>query len=66
MTSTQTKAKPTLNPVLRDVWTTKARNKVLYGGRSSGKSWDAAGMAVFLSNKYTLRFLCVRQLPNQG
>lgn len=57
--------KPTLNPVLRSFWRTKARNKVLYGGRASSKSWDAAGVAVYLSNKYTLRFLCVRQLQNK-
>ncbi|HEE4467329.1 TPA: PBSX family phage terminase large subunit, partial [Klebsiella pneumoniae] len=37
MTSTLT-SKPTLNPVLRSFWTTQARNKVLYGGRSSSKS----------------------------
>ncbi|ELF2531559.1 TPA: PBSX family phage terminase large subunit, partial [Escherichia coli] len=55
MTSTLT-SKPTLNPALRSFWTTRARNKVLYGGRSSSKSWDAAGIAIFLSNKYTLRF----------
>ncbi|EJD1357995.1 PBSX family phage terminase large subunit, partial [Salmonella enterica] len=38
---------PTLNPALRNFWTTQARNKVLYGGRSSSKSWDAAGFAIF-------------------
>lgn len=60
MTSTAT-----LNPALRDFWTTRARNKILYGGRASSKSWDAAGMAIFLSNRYKLRFLCVRQLQNK-
>lgn len=57
--------KPTLNPVLRSFWTTQARNKVLYGGRSSSKSWDAAGIAIFLSNKYSLRFCCARQIQNK-
>lgn len=57
--------KAILNPVLRNFWTTKARNKILYGGRASSKSWDAAGFAIFLSNKYSLRFLCVRQIQNK-
>ncbi|HCT5158472.1 TPA: PBSX family phage terminase large subunit [Shigella flexneri] len=64
MTSTLT-SKPTLNPALRSFWTMRARNKVLYGGRSSSKSWDAAGIAIFLSNKYTLRFCCARQIQNK-
>ena len=64
MTSTLT-SRPTLNPVLRDFWTTQARNKVLFGGRSSSKSWDAAGIAIFLSNKYNLRFCCARQIQNK-
>ena len=64
MTSTAT-LKPSLNPNLRDFWTTRSRNKILMGGRMSSKSWDAAGMAVFLANKYKLRFLCVRQLQNK-
>lgn len=55
----------TLNPALRPFWTTRARNKILYGGRSSSKSWDAAGMAIFLAQRYKLRFLCVRQIQNK-
>lgn len=58
-------SKPSLNPALREFWTTRARNKILYGGRASSKSWDAAGMAIYLSNRYKLRFLCVRQLQNK-
>lgn len=61
MTSTA----PTLNPVLRDFWTTQARNKILYGGRASSKSWDAAGFAIYLANNYKLRFLCARQIQNK-
>jgi len=38
---------------------------VLYGGRASSKSWDAAGMAIFLADKYKLRFLCTRQIQNK-
>lgn len=59
------KARATLNPVLKPFWLAKARNKVLYGGRASSKSWDAAGFATFLANKYRLRILCVRQFQNK-
>ncbi|EHF8258729.1 PBSX family phage terminase large subunit [Enterobacter roggenkampii] len=58
-------SKPTLNPALRPFWTTRARNKVLYGGRSSSKSWDAAGFAIYLADHYPLRFLCTRQIQNK-
>ena len=57
--------KATLNPALRSYWETKARNRVLYGGRASSKSWDAAGRAVYMAGKHKLRFLCVRQLQNR-
>lgn len=62
---TSTTERPTLNPALRDFWETRSRNKVLYGGRSSSKSWDAAGHAIRLANNYKLRFLCVRQIQNK-
>ena len=55
----------TLNPCLRTFWTTPARNRVLYGGRASSKSWDAAGFATFLADNYKLRVLCVRQFQNR-
>jgi phage terminase large subunit len=57
--------KPQLNPALRDFWMTPARNRVLYGGRSSSKSWDAAGFATFLADNFKLRILCVRQFQNK-
>lgn len=57
--------KPTLNPVLKSFWLKRARNRVLYGGRMSSKSWDAAGFAVFLSQQCTIRFLCTRQFQNK-
>lgn len=57
--------KSSLNPALRDFWLAKARNRVLYGGRSSSKSWDAAGFATFLADNYKLRILCVRQFQNK-
>ncbi|MBL4700124.1 MAG: PBSX family phage terminase large subunit [Phycisphaeraceae bacterium] len=60
MTST-----PTLNPALRGFWRKPARNRILYGGRSSSKSWDAAGFAVFLASNYKVRFLCARQFQNK-
>ena len=56
---------PTLNPCLEDFWLTPARNRVLYGGRSSSKSWDAAGFAIFLSNSCKIRVLCTRQFQNK-
>jgi len=56
---------PSLNPVLRTFWATAARYRVLYGGRSSSKSWDAAGFAIFLAQHCKLRFLCTRQFQNK-
>lgn len=56
---------PTLNPALKDFWLTPARNRVLVGGRSSSKSWDAAGFATFLASNYKLRILCARQFQNK-
>lgn len=64
-------SRPTLNPVLRDFWAAKivgdkpVRNRVLYGGRASSKSWDAAGFATYLAANAKLRFLCVRQFQNK-
>ena len=55
----------TLNPALEDFWLQPARNRVLYGGRASSKSWDAAGFAIYLANEYKLRFLCARQIQNK-
>ena len=56
---------PTLNPALKDFWRTPARNRVLHGGRSSSKSWDAAGFAIALSQIAKVRFLCTRQFQNK-
>ncbi|WP_414499559.1 PBSX family phage terminase large subunit [Zymobacter sp. IVIA_12111.31 C1] len=57
--------KATLNPALRDFWLTPARVRVLYGGRASSKSWDAAGFAIYLADNYRLRILCARQFQNK-
>lgn len=54
-----------LNPALRPFWKARARNRVLYGGRSSSKSWDAAGHAIYLAQTFQVRFLCARQFQNK-
>lgn len=56
---------PSLNPCLKNFWTKPARGRVLYGGRISSKSWDAAGFAIFLASNYCVRFLCTRQFQNK-
>ena len=63
-----------LNPSLIDFWFDgdplpenyiKVRNRVLYGGRSSSKSWEFAGMAANIGAQCTTRFLCVRRFQNK-
>lgn len=63
---------PTLNPVLKPFWTARKnergepiRNRILYGGRASSKSWDAAGFVLFLASNYKIRVLCARQFQNK-
>jgi phage terminase large subunit len=63
---------PTLNPELREFWTTQRMTdgthvigRVLYGGRMSSKSHDAAGVAIARSNFRTERFLCTRMYQNR-
>lgn len=56
---------PKLNPALRSFWQTKARYRVLYGGRASSKSHDAAGNIVRLARLGRFRFLCARQFQNK-
>lgn len=57
---------PSLNPKLREFWQTKARYHVLYGGRASGKSWDAAGFIIYLASTYCVRVVCCRQFLNRS
>lgn len=63
--------RPTLNPNLRDFWTTReidggpVRFRTLYGGRMSSKSHDIAGMAIARSNHHTERILCLRMYQNR-
>ena len=59
------KKNPTLNPALRSFWQAPARNRILLGGRSSSKSWDAAGFAIFLASNYQVKFLCARKFQNK-
>lgn len=54
-----------LNPALRDFWRQRSRIRVLYGGRSSSKSWDAAGMVTYMASKARMRVLCTRQFQNK-
>jgi len=56
---------PTLNPALRPFWEARADTKVLKGGRASSKTWDAAGFAIFLAQRCTVKFLCMRQFQNK-
>lgn len=42
--------------------TEKARYKVAYGGRGSGKSWTVARCLILLALKSKVRILCTRQL----
>jgi phage terminase large subunit len=56
---------PIMNPALRDFWNTQSRFKVLYGGRGSSKSWDAAAHSVRLASKAKIRVLCTRMFQNR-
>ena len=40
----------------------KARDKIIYGGRGSGKSWTAARCLIVLAMSSKIRVLCTRQL----
>lgn len=55
----------TLNPALREFWEKPARNRVLYGGRGGSKSWDAAGVSLYITQAQTKKVMCVRQLQNR-
>jgi len=61
----------TLNPKLKSFWIDdnnkliKARNRILYGGRASSKSWEFAGRGVGIAQEYKTRFLCVRRYQNK-
>lgn len=54
-----------MNPVLRPFWATRSRGKVLYGGRMSSKSWDAAANLVRIVQTVNIRVLCTRMFQNK-
>lgn len=54
-----------MNPALRDFWSTRSRGKVLYGGRMSSKSWDAAANLVRIVQMVQIRVLCTRMFQNK-
>lgn len=54
-----------LNEKLRAFWQMRKPYKLLKGGRFSGKTHDAAGMAAFLARNYSVKFLCIRQFQNR-
>lgn len=63
---------PIPNPNLRDFWTRiksddglPVRFRILYGGRDSSKSWDAATRAAWIAQKIKVRFLCTRMYQNK-
>lgn len=56
---------PTPNPYLKDFWLKEARFRILYGGRDSSKSWDAATRAAWIGQKIKCRFLCTRMYQNK-
>ena len=63
-------SKATLNPQLKSFWVKdgklrKARNRVLYGGRASSKSWEFAGRIAQIAQEYKTRVLCVRRFQNK-
>jgi phage terminase large subunit len=60
-----TVALPKLNPALAPFWSAEAIGRVLYGGRISSKSTDAAGNALLMAKTGRLRFLCARQFQNK-
>lgn len=55
----------TMNPVLADFWSAPSRGKVLYGGRASSKSWDAAANLVRIMQFSCVRVLCTRMFQNK-
>ena len=56
---------PKLNPALYPFWSAEAIGRVLYGGRISSKSTDAAANALIMAKTGRARFLCARQFQNK-
>ena len=55
----------TMNPRLADVWVQPSRYKVLYGGRGSSKTWEAAAHAIRIAQAARVRILCTRQFQSK-
>ena len=55
----------TPNSKLLSILTTPKRNKIIYGGRGSGKSWSICLHLIHLSRHYNLQILCLRQFQNR-
>lgn len=49
---------------VQPVATEKARYKIMFGGRGSGKSWSFAMIAIIKAYQRKTRFLCVREYQN--
>jgi phage terminase large subunit len=56
---------PIPNEHLLDFWLTPARFRILYGGRDSSKSWDAATRAAWIAHRIPVRVLCTRMYQNK-
>ena len=54
-----------LNPYLKEFWRTKSQVKILYGGRMSSKSYDTAGVLLYLAMTYKIRILCTRRFQSK-
>lgn len=54
-----------MNPVLRSFWAQPSRYKILYGGRASSKSWDAAANTVRIARFTKIRVLATRMFQNK-
>ncbi len=54
-----------MNPVLRSFWNRPSDAKILFGGRASSKSHDAAGRAIFMAQDSEVKFMCARQFQNR-
>jgi len=57
-------SKPQMIDSLKPFWKTPSRYKVLFGGRGSGKSYGAAQHLIYLTSKYKLKVLAIRQYQN--
>lgn len=56
--------KITLNKKLKPFAVEKARYKIAYGGRGSGKSWSIARMLLLKAMQSPIRVLCCREIQN--